>query len=101
MENLKIWRANNVRVLSVRFGLMMGFLVFLLQAGGPTPTVVNALLNDDAAFETEFQKGIDLLRRRQFEEALKSFQTRQRDARQKISRVFPRYGAGIRWTRSV
>lgn len=60
------------RVLGI--GLGMGFIVSLAVAGsGWTTGPLARAQGNDVDYETELQKGLDLLRRRRYEEALKSF----------------------------
>lgn len=55
-------------------GLSLGFLLLLPPAGrlGMSEPIARAQV-DDEAYDIELQKGLDLLRRRIYEEALKSF----------------------------
>jgi peroxiredoxin/Tfp pilus assembly protein PilF len=64
--------ARRPRLLAVVVGV--GLLVLLQPAEGPWTTVpVASARQDDSAFDIEMDKGREFLRRRQYEEALKSF----------------------------
>ncbi len=58
----------------IGFVLAVGMLVFMTQFLTQMPiSSVTRAQDDDGSYESELQKGLDLLRRRQYEEALKSF----------------------------
>ena len=65
------------------FGFVLSGSLLPFESNGPAATVATAQ-NTDEAYETELQKGRDLLRRRNYEDALKSFK-RANDMRGKKS----------------
>ena len=73
MDTLKLarrkyrWRRGLVLALSTTSLLLLG------PAGTTWTRIVNSQVQDDGGFETEMNKGLDLLRRHRYEDALKSF----------------------------
>ena len=74
-----------LRRIAVGAGLLMAILLALTPAGTFwTSFPVARSQGNDASYDSEFQKGLDLLRRRRYEDALKSFK-RANDMRNKQS----------------
>jgi peroxiredoxin len=72
-----------------RIGVGAGLLIAILLALAPAGTLWNSQpvassQGNDASYDTEYQKGLDLLRRKRYEDALKSFK-RANDMRNKQS----------------
>jgi thiol-disulfide isomerase/thioredoxin len=80
-DGMRVTHARH-RVFLTNRNLVLGFLVFVIIAFSTltplkrtswTTKGITATRTDDEAYDEEFQKGLDLLRRGKFEDALKSF----------------------------
>lgn len=74
MESRSTFLRQGARLpLLLALGMSLGFLVLLLPGGRFPKVEPIALAKQDDGYDIELQKGLDLLRRRKYEDALKSF----------------------------